>query len=110
MDRPPDELLPSSQAPLNVHEQEIADIDDFITREMQTRMARRAGWRQLEICFKWRKVVEYLEARGKGEEGDAGLVARLRNAVQQDGLPHLEYDTDTARILRLGLEGSPEDL
>lgn len=83
-------------------EEKTAIVDAFIDREMQARARRRVGWKQMEACFKWRKVLDYLEAYGQRTDATEKAV---RAAMMGDKLAELEYDTDTGRITKLGWNG-----
>ena len=80
------------------------DLDKFIDREINVRLTKNVGWKKLEMCFKWKHVMEFL--RDRGVAGDAALISRIRTAMTSSdpsGLDDIEYDTHLHRIVKIGL-------
>jgi hypothetical protein len=76
-------------------------LQRFIDREIVTRLSKNVGWRQLELCFKWKRVSEYMTTKGICD--DDMLVGSVRSLLQCNKLDAVEYDAHSHRIVKLGI-------
>lgn len=77
----------------------MCQLEAFIQREIDARMHR--GWKQLELCFKWKLINDFLRARPADGGESIGTSERneLRAMLRRNELTDVEYDG--VRILRL---------
>jgi hypothetical protein len=79
-----------------------ADLDACIDRDIRHRRGQQ--WSKLSQCFRWDALQRYMAERGV--EQDGALHAEVRSLVRRKGgLPDLEYDSETQRVVRLNLGG-----
>ncbi len=72
------------------------DCDRFIDAEMTTRMSR-TRWHNLDACFRWKKITEYVQA-----SSDNGMdLDELRAAFRAKKLDKVTYDIKTQTVVRL---------
>lgn len=78
----------------------MTQLHSFIDREIEERMAKVVSWKKLDLCFKWIRIREYLQTTGVKE--DDPCIRDLRELVESNKLPHIEYDTEQQKVTRLG--------
>lgn len=79
-------------------------IDAFIDREIGQRMLKTVSWKSLEPCFKWRRILEYLDTQFDIKEGsDAAMV--VRELLRKGKLGGVEYNALERRVVRLNHDG-----
>ena len=81
----------------------FAELDAAIDAEIRERQSSGLAWKKLEPCFKWSKILAYLE--GCGIQRADPAVAEVRAQLRASGLPHLEYDTERNCVVRIGVGG-----
>lgn len=75
-------------------------VEDFIEREIGRRLAKHVSWKQLEPCFKWRRVREYLLERGVTDSDP--FMSEVKGILKRNMLQQLEYDASLGRVVKLG--------
>lgn len=80
------------------------NVDPEIDQEISARLASFTSWRRMDMCFKWRRVVEFL--RTKGVQDDEAYVRHLKDMIRRNELPKVQYDAVRGVILSLN---HPED-
>jgi hypothetical protein len=78
-------------------------IEDYIEDEIRVRLAKHTSWKQLEPCFKWRRVREYLARKGIPEGHP--VVTTCRELLRSNALTGVEYDVVTKLVIRVGIDG-----
>ena len=79
-----------------------APLNEFIDREINMRMTKSVTWKNLESCFKWARVQEYLSEQDI--DVDDPVVGRLRGMLKANQLINVQYSTRTRKILKLNTE------
>ena len=103
----PEEDAPPQPIP---HQGAAAALDHFIEHEIAVRLSKAVSWRQLETCFKWKCVRQYMRDKGIGD--DDVVVTTVRDLLQTNKLGGVEYDAREHRLIRLGIpevDGLAED-
>ena len=78
------------------------DLDAFIDREIAQRLAKHPTWKQLELCFKWQKTVEYMESCGIKDTGCETFL-RVKEMIRSNKLKDVEYDASNGKVVKLGV-------
>jgi hypothetical protein len=79
-------------------------IDAFIDREIGQRMSKTVSWKSLEPCFKWRRIVEYLDTHFDIKEGSEAAM-EVRSLLRSGKLTGVEYNAHERRVLRINHDG-----
>ena len=77
-------------------------LDEFIDREINARMTKNVTWKNLESCFKWARVQEYLSDLDICQ--DDPVVSRLRDMLKSNQLVNVQYNQKTRKIIKLNME------
>jgi hypothetical protein len=77
-------------------------LDEFIDREINARMTKNVTWKNLESCFKWARVQEYLSDLEICR--DDPVVLRLRNMLKSNQLINVQYNQKTRKIIKLNTD------
>lgn len=77
-------------------------LDEFIDREISMRMAKTVTWKNLETCFKWARIQEYLT--DNAVVADNPIVARLYGMLKANQLVNVQYNARERKILKLNAE------
>jgi hypothetical protein len=77
-------------------------LNEFIDREINMRMTKSVTWKNLESCFKWARVQEYLSEQDI--DVDDPVVGRLRGMLKANQLGNVQYSTRTRKIIKLNTE------
>ena len=75
-------------------------LDEFINNDIESRLQRQT-WKQLDLCFKWRLVQKFIDA--KAPQNAKELHTELRAMLRTNELGNVEYDGD--KITRLNVLG-----
>jgi hypothetical protein len=76
------------------------DLELYIQADIRQRMTRHS-WKQMDMCFKWRLVKEYLT--GVDRISDDDVVSQLRSMLKNNELGNVIYDG--SKILQLNYMG-----
>jgi hypothetical protein len=77
------------------------ELDRFIDREIAARMRKNVSWKQLDTCFKWARVLEYLQENGVGSQDP--MIGELREMLKLNKLSQVQYDSHTHKITKLNM-------
>jgi hypothetical protein len=75
------------------------DCDTFIDAEMGRRM-KTTRWHNLDACFKWKKITEFVQAQHPGQD-----MAAVRDAFRARRLDKVTYDMASQSVVRLNHMG-----
>lgn len=65
------------------------DLNAFIDRDITSRMQRQS-WKQMDICFKWKLIQDYMNSMETPCK--AKVVADIRHMLRANELVQVEYD------------------
>ena len=79
-----------------------ADLDRFIDREIEVRMAKHVSWSKLDTCFKWSRIQEYFKEHDVA--ADAPLFIEVRGLLRSNNkLHHVSYDPVCRKVVKLNM-------
>ena len=81
------------------------DMDVLIDNEKLAHNTKKRKWQQLDACFQWQKICEYMASSGHPNKDK--ILHEVKRALQK-GNPHLNvtYDATTQRIVDIQLPSS----
>jgi hypothetical protein len=99
---PPVDVAATATAAADAIHASFTTLDEFIDREINARMTKNVTWKNLESCFKWARVQEYLSDHEICQ--DDPVVLRLRNMLKSNQLINVQYNQKTRKIIKLNTD------
>jgi hypothetical protein len=75
------------------------ELNMLIDNEIAARSQRSTSWKQMDLCFKWRLVQDYMQAAHCSND----LIAEIRALLRRNELANVEYNG--VRVVRLNALG-----
>jgi hypothetical protein len=79
------------------------DVEEMLKQEITDTMHKRS-WKCLDMCLRWRLILDYLESKGVNANKEKTVLTELKLWLRQGALHNISYDQKEQRIVSLDVK------